>query len=94
MSRLSNELERAATSSERVFEILDTEPEVMDEPGARDPGVIEGRVQFRDVSFTYDGVGRILDRVSFDVEPGEMIGLVGPLRRRQVDPRQPDLPDV
>ena len=77
LSRLSNELERAATSSERVFEILDTEPEVMDEPGARDPGVIEGRVEFRDVSFTYDGVGRILDRVSFDVEPGEMIGLVG-----------------
>ena len=49
----------------------------MDEPGARDPGVIEGRVEFRNVSFTYDGVGRILDRVSFDVEPGEMIGLVG-----------------
>ncbi len=77
LSRLSNELERAATSSERVFEILDTEPEVMDEPGARDPGVIDGRVEFRDVSFTYDGVGRILDRVSCTVEPGEMIGLVG-----------------
>ena len=77
LSRLSSTLERAATSAERVFEILDTEPEVMDEPGARDPGVIEGRVEFRDVSFTYDGVSRILDRVSFSVEPGEMIGLVG-----------------
>ena len=77
LSRLSDTLERAATSAERVFEILDTEPEVMDEDDARDPGVVEGRVEFRDVSFTYDGVGRILDRVSFDVEPGEMIGLVG-----------------
>ena len=77
LSRLSNQLERAATSAERVFEILDTEPEVMDEPGAADPGVVEGHVEFRDVSFTYDGVGRILDRVSFAVEPGEMIGLVG-----------------
>ena len=77
LSRLSDTLERAATSAERVFEILDTEPEVMEDPGARDPGVIEGRVEFRDVSFTYDGVGRILDRVSFTVEPGEMIGLVG-----------------
>ena len=77
LSRLSDTLERAATSAERVFEILDTEPEVMDEPGARHPGVIEGRVEFRNVSFTYDGVSRILDRVSFTVEPGEMIGLVG-----------------
>ena len=77
LSRLSDTLERAATSAERVFEILDTEPDVTDEPGARDPGVIEGRVEFRHVSFTYDGVSRILDRVSFAVEPGEMIGLVG-----------------
>ncbi len=78
LSRLSDELESAATTAERVFEILDTEPEVSDEPQARDPGVIEGRVEFRNVSFTYDGFARILDRCSFVVEPGEMIGLVGP----------------
>ncbi|MDA0335287.1 MAG: ABC transporter ATP-binding protein [bacterium] len=78
LSRLSDELESAATTAERVFEILDTEPEVRDEPQAQDPGVIEGRVEFRNVSFTYDGFARILDRCSFVVEPGEMIGLVGP----------------
>lgn len=78
LSRLSDELESAATTAERVFEILDTEPEVMDAPDAEDPGVIEGRVEFRNVSFTYDGFARILDRCSFTVEPGEMIGLVGP----------------
>ncbi|MBQ35052.1 MAG: ABC transporter [Gemmatimonadaceae bacterium] len=77
LSRLSDELESAATTAERVFEILDTEPEVMDRPDAKDPGVIEGRVEFRNVSFTYDGFARILDRVSCTVEPGEMIGLVG-----------------
>ena len=75
---LSDDLESAATSAERVFEILDTEPDIVDAPGAVDPGVIAGRVEFRDVSFTYDGFARILDRVSFTAEPGEMIGIVGP----------------
>lgn len=75
---LSEELESAATTAERVFEILDTEPEIQDVPNAVDPGVLQGRVEFRDVSFTYDGFARILDRVSVDVEAGEMIGIVGP----------------
>lgn len=75
---LSDQLETAATSSERVFEILDTEPDVMDLPNAKDPGVVEGRVGFRDVSFTYDGFARVLDRITFEAEPGEMIGIVGP----------------
>jgi ATP-binding cassette subfamily B protein len=77
LSRLSDQLESAATTAERVFEILDTEPDVMDKPDAKDPGIVEGRVEFNNVSFTYDGFARILDRVSFHVEPGEMIGLVG-----------------
>ena len=75
---LSEELESAATTAERVFEILDTEPEIRDESDAVDPGEIQGAVEFRDVSFTYDGFARILDRVDFEVEPGEMIGIVGP----------------
>jgi ATP-binding cassette subfamily B protein len=74
---LSESLEEAATSAERVFEVLDTELDVEDQPKAIDPGVIEGKIEFRDVSFTYDGLARILDRVSFTVEPGEMIGIVG-----------------
>lgn len=78
LSRLSDSLESAATTAERVFEILDTEPDVTDPPDAIDPGVLQGGVEFRNVSFTYDGFARILDRVTFKVEPGEMIGLVGP----------------
>jgi len=74
---LSEEMESAATSAERVFEVLDTDLEVADQSDAIDPGIIEGRVEFRNVSFTYDGLARILDRVSFTVEPGEMIGIVG-----------------
>ena len=75
---LSEELETAATSAERVFEIVDSEPEVRDRADAVDPGRIDGRVGFDRVSFTYDGFARILDEVTFQAEPGEMIGIVGP----------------
>ncbi len=75
---LSEQLESAATTAERVFEILDTEPEVADAEDAVDPGTLMGAVEFQDVSFTYDGFTRILDRINFSVEPGEMVGIVGP----------------
>ena len=75
---ISEQLESAATTAERVFEILDTEPDVVDDEDAVDPGELQGAVEFRNVSFTYDGFARILDQVSFKVEPGEMIGIVGP----------------
>ncbi len=74
---LTEQLESAATTAERVFEILDTEAEVEDTADAVDPGQLNGSVEFRNVSFTYDGSARILDRVHFKVEPGEMIGIVG-----------------
>jgi ATP-binding cassette subfamily B protein len=75
---LSERLESAATSAERVFEILDTPAEVADVDNPRDPGIVQGAVEFQQVSFTYDGSARILDNVSFAAQPGEMIGIVGP----------------
>ena len=78
LCNLSEQLESAATTAERVFEILEIEPEVRDDADAVDPGEVQGEVVFRDVSFTYDGFARILDRVNFKVESGEMIGIVGP----------------
>jgi len=59
------------------FEVLDTEPVVRDRPGAIDPGRLRGRVSFRDVSFSYDGRRPALAGVSFDVQPGETVALVG-----------------
>ena len=78
LCNLTEELESAATTAERVFEIIDTEPEVQDDPDAIDPGPMQGSIEFRNVSFTYDGSARILDRVYFKTTPGEMIGIVGP----------------
>lgn len=78
LCNLTEQLESAATTAERVFEIIDTEPEVQDHLDAFDPGELQGKVEFRNVSFTYDGSARILDRIDFATEPGEMIGIVGP----------------
>jgi len=57
--------------------VLDTEPEVRDaaEPVRLEP--VRGRVTFEHVTFAYDGVRQVLKGVSFDVQPGELIGLVG-----------------
>ena len=68
---------RAGTSAERVFEIMDTPPSVADKADAVALGNIRGAVEFRDVYFSYDSEKNALNGVSFQVEPGEMIGLVG-----------------
>jgi len=75
MARVVN---RATTSAHRIFEVLDTEPEIVDvaEPVQLHP--LQGRVTFDNVTFSYDGIRSVLHNVSFDVQPGEMIGLVGP----------------
>lgn len=77
LTRLVNFLTRAMTAAERVFEILDTTPEVQDNPQAIPMPQLQGRVQFHDVTFGYDRHRPVLHDVTLDVEPGEMIGLVG-----------------
>lgn len=72
-----NMLISSLTSAERIFEIMDMEPEIKDKVGATDIGAIEGRVTFDNVSFGYEDGQRVLENVSFDVSPGESIALVG-----------------
>jgi ATP-binding cassette subfamily B protein len=71
-------MNRATSSALRIFEILDTRPDISDiaDPVRLEP--ICGRVTFQDVTFSYDGVRQVLRDVSFDISPGEMVGLVGP----------------
>jgi ATP-binding cassette subfamily B protein len=75
MARMVN---RAVSSAHRVFEILDTQPEITEitEPIRLEP--VKGRVTFENVGFAYDTVRYVIRGISFQVEPGEMIGLVGP----------------
>src|SRR2546423_6627260 len=69
---------RAATSAQRIFEVLDTPPEIYSTTGATKKESLEGRVEFRQVSFSYEGAQPALREVSAKVEPGQMIGLCGP----------------
>jgi subfamily B ATP-binding cassette protein MsbA len=68
----------AAGASERIFELLETEPEIRDAPDAVRLPPVEGAVTFKDVSFHYDPEHPVLESISFTVEPGETIALVGP----------------
>ena len=77
LTRLNDWMQRAFTAAERVFEVIDTEPEEYDKPGAVAIPRIKGHVNIEDVTFGYDKAQPVLRHISLDVPPGEMIGLVG-----------------
>jgi ATP-binding cassette, subfamily B, bacterial len=70
-------LQEAFASADRVRDVLQLSPEVHEPPNAVAPGRLRGRIEYRDVSFAYDG-RPILQNVSFVVEPGEFVAIVGP----------------
>jgi len=72
-------MQRAMASGQRLTEVLDVELDVTDKPGAVELGPdMDGSVEFRDVTFGYDPDQPVLQNVSFRVEPGETVALVGP----------------
>ena len=70
--------QRAIASGNRLFEILDREPQIESPPGAPPLPAGEGRVELRDVTLRYDGAAPALTGVSLAVEPGRTVALVGP----------------
>jgi ATP-binding cassette subfamily B multidrug efflux pump len=78
LGMIINQMSQAAASAQRVFEILDTSNEVADRPDAIELPTVQGRVSFEDVTFSYfAGADPVLSRVSFDVEPGQTVALLG-----------------
>jgi ATP-binding cassette subfamily B protein len=76
MSRMATTTQRAAASSQRIFEILDRVPSVPEPAHPVSPGKIAGAIEIRDVRFRY-GNRQVIDGVGLSIRPGEMIGLVG-----------------
>jgi len=77
LSRSSEQVQGAVTAAERLFEIMDTKPETGEEDGKIELAEVSGRIEFRNVSFHYEKGDPVLQNVSFVIEPGQMIGLVG-----------------
>ena len=73
---LSQWLTSFTTQANRIFEVLDTEPEIREAPDAVDLA-IRGAISFENVVFGYDPHTPVLKRVSLDIQPGEMLGIVG-----------------
>ncbi len=77
LGQLSAMISRTISSGRRIFEILDTESEVKEKPGAAELGRATGAVSFQNVSFSYNSMAPVLSDVSFDVRPGQVVALLG-----------------
>lgn len=78
LSRVNANLQQSIAAAERIFEMLDTHTEVHEHPNASAIAPFQRCIEFRDVGFGYDeGPGRILRGVSFTVEAGQMVAIVG-----------------
>jgi len=78
LTRINDTIVRAAASARRIFEVLDTQPEINDAPNAQIYGRLEGHVEFQNVSFAYEHGPPVLNDVSLIAQSGQLIGLVGP----------------
>jgi len=72
-----NNIQKALTASERLFNLMDVEPEVRDLPDAVDLKEVKGKIEFRNVWFAYEKEDWILKDVSFTIEPGQTCAFVG-----------------
>ena len=72
-----NQAMASMAGAERVFNVLDNEPEKLDSDDARDVDMIDGRVEFEDVTFGYDPDKSVLKGLNFVAEPGQTVALVG-----------------
>lgn len=78
LSNFYNQLITNVSGAERIFDILDTKPEIADSLNVAELPEIRGEVTFDHVSFAYDADTQVLNDVSFCIKPGETIALVGP----------------
>jgi len=78
ISRVYSTMQSAMAASERIFEIMDTQPQVREWPDAVELPPIIGHVEYRDVSFAYEEGEYVLHDISLTAEPGQTVAIVGP----------------
>jgi subfamily B ATP-binding cassette protein MsbA len=78
LGTLVSQYQEMLGAMERVFELMDTAPDVLDAPHARPLNTAAGQITFENVSFAYDDRQPVLENVNLDIAPGEILALVGP----------------
>lgn len=78
LGRLNEDMQNALAGADRIFEILDTEPDVKEKPNAHRLERVSGHLTFENVSFQYNKGVDVLKNINLDIKPGEMVALVGP----------------
>jgi ATP-binding cassette, subfamily B, bacterial len=78
MAQISQAINRFATISQRTFEFLDEVPKVQENARTIPKKAVDGRIEFEDVTFGYNPYFPVLHNVNFEIQPGELIGVVGP----------------
>ena len=78
LATMTNSIAQTAVGVERVQAILDADSVMPERPDARDPKALTGDIVFDKVAFAYDAESPVLREVSFQIKPGQMVGVVGP----------------
>jgi len=77
MARLFEDMQSGIAGGERVFEILETEPDIQDSPDAKDVGRLTGNIEFRNVDFRYDNDSETLNNINFVQPANQMYAIIG-----------------
>lgn len=78
MAQISQAVNRFATISQRTFEFLDETPKVQERETPQKLNAVDGRITFENVTFGYNPYFPVIKDISFEIDPGELIGVVGP----------------
>src|SRR5947207_11171691 len=78
LSKMTDTISKASVGWERIREVLENETQVRDLPGAKRAPRFKGGIEFDHVRFAYNGNGAVLEDLSIQIKPGQMVALVGP----------------